>query len=32
MTKYHQIYQLMYHFDTFNNEMYGNLNKMSQYK
>jgi hypothetical protein len=32
MTKYHQIYQLMFHFDRFNTRIYGNLGKRLQYK
>jgi|JI10StandDraft_1071094.scaffolds.fasta_scaffold327384_1 hypothetical protein len=32
MTKYHQIYQLMFHFDSFNAKIYGNLGKKLQYK
>lgn len=32
MTKYHQIYQLMFHFDRFNTKVYGNQAKKAQYK
>lgn len=32
MTRYHQIYQLMFHFDTFNTVVYGNTGKKAQYK
>jgi hypothetical protein len=32
MTRYHQIYQLMFHFDCFNTKVYGNFGKQAQYK
>lgn len=32
MTVYHQIYQLMYHFDSFNRIVYGKCGKKAQYK